>query len=82
MTATVKIELYELAKKFIKDKSEAKKFITLVEDTIDNKLESKMDVLATKIDLANTKTDIIKWMFIFWIGQILAILAIVSFMLK
>lgn len=25
---------------------------------------------ATKVDLAETKTEIIKWMFIFWIGQI------------
>lgn len=37
------------------------------------------DVLATKEDLANVKSDIIKWMFIFWIGQIAVTLGIVYF---
>lgn len=32
--------------------------------------DKEKDVLATKEDLANVKSDIIKWMFIFWIGQI------------
>jgi hypothetical protein len=48
-----------------------------------------MDALATKQDVGNmqskiaeTKSELIKWMFVFWMGQILALLAIVNFMLK
>lgn len=41
--------------------------------------DKENDVLATKEDLANVKSDIIKWMFIFWIGQIAVTLGIVYF---
>lgn len=41
--------------------------------------DKEKDVLATKEDLANAKSDIIKWMFIFWIGQIAVTLGIVYF---
>lgn len=35
---------------------------------------------ATKAELANTKADLIKWMFVFWVGQIGATLAIVKWL--
>lgn len=42
-------------------------------------LKEYMDkVFATKEDLSNVKADMIKWMFIFWIGQLAAILAIIK----
>ena len=37
-----------------------------------------MDTIATKQDLAETKAEIIKWMFIFWIGQIATVIAIMK----
>lgn len=43
------------------------------------KRDKEKDVLATKEDLANVKSDIIKWMFIFWIGQIAVTLGIIYF---
>lgn len=43
------------------------------------KRDKEKDVLATKEDLANVKSDIIKWMFIFWIGQIAVSLGIIYF---
>lgn len=64
---------------------------------IDNKteraVEATIKTLATKDDLAKVKydlskeigeykTDTIKWMFIFWVGQIGAMLAILSLYLK
>jgi DNA polymerase III delta prime subunit len=64
---------------------------------IDNKTERSVEAtiksLATKDDLtrqigevrkemAENKTDIIKWMFIFWIGQVGAMLAIMLLYLK
>ena len=49
-------------------------------------LEKEKDILATKEDiykievkLAETKSEIIKWMFIFWVGQIAVTLGIVYF---
>jgi hypothetical protein len=60
---------------------------------IDNKTERSVEAtiktLATKDDIANvrkeigeSKADTIKWMFIFWIGQVGATLAIVLLFLK
>ena len=60
---------------------------------IDNKTERSVEAtiksLATKDDLAlvrkeigESKADMIKWMFIFWIGQVGATLAIVFLFLK
>ena len=41
--------------------------------------ETKVDdVLATKQDVAEAKADIIKWMFIFWIGQVAATVALIK----
>lgn len=49
--------------------------------------EVKKDVLATKVDIgrldikiAETKAEIIKWMFIFWIGQLASFIAIAKFL--
>jgi hypothetical protein len=60
---------------------------------IDNKTERSVEAtiktLATKDDIANvrkeigeSKADTIKWMFIFWIGQIGAMLAIILLFVK
>ncbi len=49
------------------------------------KLLTKADALAifaTKEDLASLKAEIIKWMFIFWIGQLAAFIGIAHFILK
>jgi hypothetical protein len=56
-------------------------------------MEAAIKTLATKDDIANVKYDLgkeiseakadsIKWMFIFWIGQVGATLAIVFLFLK
>jgi hypothetical protein len=39
---------------------------------VKEKTDSKTQSLATKADVANAKADAIKWMSIFWIGQIAA----------
>ena len=60
---------------------------------IDNKTERSVEAtiktLATKDDIANlrkevseNKAETIKWMFIFWIGQVAATLAIVALYVK
>lgn len=89
MTAEISFKLFQLTQEFIKDKAKAKEFVSRIEQTLDNKFETKKDILATKNDIAEikkeiaeTKAEIIKWMFIFWVGQILALIAIFNFMMK
>lgn len=64
---------------------EAKTLVEYIETKIDRKFEEKKDVLATKKDIANleiklekTRADIIKWMFLFWIGQLASLIAILQ----
>jgi hypothetical protein len=59
--------------------SEAKALTVYVENKVEHSFEKQKDVLATKVDLAESKSDIIKWMFIFWIGQIAVTLGIVYY---
>jgi len=35
-----------------------------------------------KVDISNAKTEMIKWMFIFWIGQIAVLFGIIAVFLK
>ena len=62
---------------------------TAVAEAIDEALETNNDILlsdvATKNDLtgiqtqiAETKAEIIKWMFIFWIGQFASIVGVIT----
>jgi len=60
-----------------------------IDNRAERSVESKINSLATKDDIADVrkeigevKADMIKWMFIFWIGQIGATLAIVFLYLK
>ena len=82
MNVETSLKLYELSQEFIKDKKKAKEFVTRLEQTVEDKFTSKTKSLSTKEDISILRAELIKWMFVFWIGQILALLAIVNFMLK
>ncbi len=82
MNVEVSLQLFTIAQIFIKDKNKAQEFVKQIEQTVDMKFEMQKEILATKKDIADSKADIIKWMFVFWMGQVLALLAIVNFMLK
>ncbi len=71
------IELYEILKSKLGEK-EAKNLVEYIEAKADKKLAEKQDILATKADLANMKADIIKWIFLFWIGQLASLIAILQ----
>lgn len=53
-----------------------------IEQKIKGDLADKTSSLATKEALAETKTDIIKWMFLFWIGQVAATFGFILLFLK
>jgi len=63
------IELYEVLSQQL-GSEKAKVLVQFVEAKVDKRLEDKTAVFATKEDLANVKAEIIKWMFIFWVGTI------------
>jgi hypothetical protein len=86
------IELYEILKTKVGEK-EAKTLVEYIETKVEKKFEEKKDILATKEDLANlrtdlmveiekTRSDIIKWMFLFWIGQLASLIAILQIFFK
>ena len=64
---------------------EAAAILEYIDEKTEKKYEEKKDILATKEDITNLrvemreiKADMIKWMFIFWIGQLVAIIAIIK----
>jgi hypothetical protein len=71
--AITDIELYEVLKAPLGE-SGAKAIVNFVESKVEYGFQQKMQILATKQDLAETKADIIKWMFIFLFGQAAAII--------
>lgn len=82
------IELYEILKSKIGEK-EAKVLVEYIEAKVEKKLDEKKDILATKqdiamvkIDIEKSRADIIKWMFLFWIGQLASLIAILQLFFK
>jgi hypothetical protein len=88
MAATLtSIDMYNLLREKIGDQ-QAKSLTDYVEQRIDQSFEKEKSGLATKIDMAELreglrvemmeqKSEIIKWMFIFWIGQIGATIGVI-----
>lgn len=56
--------------------------IALLKDHIDMKFQQSDEKFATKKDLAETKADMIKWMFLFWVGQVIATFGFILLFLK
>ena len=80
MTVTA-IDLYNILRSKIGE-MEAKSLVEFVESNIDQKFEDRMDNIANKIDLQAIKAEMIKWMFIFWVGQISVNIALIILFLK
>ncbi len=71
--SSIELKVYEIFKNKLGEQ-EAQLIIEYFEKKSDEKINAKKDVFLTKED----KTDMIKWMFIFWVGQLAAMLAIVK----
>jgi len=81
--SSLELEVYEILKNRFSDK-EAAKVIEYFELKAEEKIGQKKDVFMTKDDkvelvsrIESSKSDIIKWMFIFWIDQLGATAGIV-----
>jgi hypothetical protein len=80
MTVTT-IDLYNILKAKIGE-NEAKTLVEFVEKKVESGIDELMDELATKKDLFQVKADMIKWMFIFWVGQVSLTIAMVLLFAK
>ena len=91
--ATKALEIYDILKGIGLEEEKARKFVDYIEESSNTTIEKELKSFATKEDLlreieklrvemANLKVDLIKWMFIFWIGQISVISGIIFVMLK
>lgn len=67
----------------------AENLTSYIEKKIKDEYDSKSEIIATKEDLAKleikiaeSKADTIKWMFIFWIGQVIATFGFILLFLK
>ena len=85
MEAISSIEMFNILKVKLGEK-EAKALTEYVESRVEksfekekNRLATKEDILEIKVEMKEQKSEIIKWMFIFWIGQIVVTLGIVYF---
>ncbi len=80
MTVTT-IDLYDILKTKIGEK-EAKLLVEFVEMKVETKFDKHLDELATKKDLFQVKADMIKWMFIFWVGQVSVTVGLILLFIK
>ena len=60
------------------DEKQATKIAEAVETALETSDTTLLEKVATKTDLAETKAEIIKWMFIFWIGQFASIVGVLT----
>ncbi len=83
MSTTQTLEIYKVLQKYFKNEEDASRVVADLEKIIEDKLEYKKTELATKNDLHDlkidlitrietSKTDTIKWLFVFWVGQLAA----------
>ena len=89
MTITTSdIQLFQILKLKMGER-EAEALVTFVDNKIKENNEANLKVLATKEDIANLrvemkemKAEMIKWMFIFWVGQLAATFGLIMVYLK
>jgi len=79
------LALFEVFKKTMSDE-DARLVVRYMEDAneaeIVKAVERKIEHLTTKEDLANSKADMIKWMFIFWVAQLGAMFGFLYYFLN
>ena len=88
MIVTSVLQLFRILKERLGEK-EAEALVEFVDAKFKDQNESNTKVLATKEDIAvtrtmiaDTKAELIRWMFIFWIGQIAATFGFILLFMK
>lgn len=60
------------------DEKQAARIAEAVETALETSHAALLEEVATKKDIAETKAEIIKWMFIFWIGQFASVVGVLT----
>jgi len=88
MSVVSPTKLYDLLSDRV-GKEAAENLTIFIEQKINPELENKTQIFAIREDISNlksqieqSKADIIKWMFIFWIGQVVATFGFILLFLK
>lgn len=77
MTYTNTLKVFETLRSVF-DEKQATKIAEAVETALETSNTTLVEKVATKTDLAEMKAEIIKWMFIFWIGQFASIVGVLT----
>ena len=82
------IQLFQILKQRIGE-TEAEALVSFVDGKIKDNNDVNLNILATKDDIsklevkiAEAKSEMIKWMFIFWIGQVAVTVGLIMIYLK
>jgi hypothetical protein len=82
--STLELKVYEIFKNRLSE-PEAATIIEYIDEKVEKKIEQKKEILATKQDVSElkleikeNKADTIKWMFIFWVGQLAALITLLK----
>ena len=88
MSTAATIKMYDMLRVKLGEQ-EAQSFVQNFEESFQEKFEDQKEILATKADIADVrielrefKAEIIKWMFIFWVGTIGVLTGIMFALLK
>lgn len=60
---------------------EAEAFVSLLHSRVEKEFSAQKDILATKTDIANSEARLTFRMFLFWIGQLGAFVAMIKLLL-
>ena len=77
MAHTNALKVFEILRPVF-DEKQATKIAEAVEAALETNNTDLLGKVATKQDLAETKAELIKWMFIFWIGQFASIVGVLT----
>ena len=79
MTSEQSLKLFEIVNRNFKNPEDARSFVNEIDKLVTERAKEEARQLATKEDLireiSNSKIDLIKWMFGFWVTLVLLILA-------
>ncbi|WP_420267051.1 LA_3696 family protein [Candidatus Magnetominusculus dajiuhuensis] len=65
-----------------KIKAELSKELVTKADLFEESGKLRLEIEKLRVEVANVKADIIKWMFLFWIGQTAVTVALFKFFVK
>ena len=79
-TAQARAILEVMETEFATGSFATKEDLRVTKEDLRTAIETAVAPLATKAELSDLKAELMRWMFVFWVGQIATTLAIVKFL--